>query len=138
MSRVIQTIEIEGQPAVALFDSGAFHSYVVRRLVEDIPHRLVPVARPYEVALGGANFTVSEQAIVNGKIDGLDFDTMVVPVGSLGRADGRELDAIIGAITMEHWEITVNPKDGSLGLDGLRRREFTDFVQAETAHREAR
>jgi hypothetical protein len=39
---------------------------------------------------------------------------------------------------MEHWEITVNPKDGSLGLDGLRRREFTDFVQAETAHREAR
>jgi hypothetical protein len=110
---------------------------VVCKLVEGIPHRLVPVARPYEVALGGTSFTVSEQAIVNGKIAGLDFDTMVVPVASLGRADGRELDAIIGAITMEHWEITVNPRDGSLGLDGLRRREFTDFAQAEALRDDA-
>jgi hypothetical protein len=57
----------------------------------------------------------------------LDFDTSVVPVESLGKAKGHDLDAIIGAITMEAWEITVNPKDGSLGLEGLRRREFTEF-----------
>ena len=29
MSRVIKTIEIEGQPVKALFDTGAFHTYVV-------------------------------------------------------------------------------------------------------------
>ena len=139
MSRVIQTIEIEGQPAVALFDSGAFHSYVVRRLVEDIPHRLVPVARPYEVALGGANFTVrAQQAIVNGKIDGLDFDTMVVPVGSLGLADRRELDAII---VRDHHGTSGNhgePQGRIVGPGWSCLREFTDFVQAETVHREAR
>jgi len=28
---------------------------------------------------------------------------------------------------MEAWEITVNPKDDSLGLEGLRRREFTEY-----------
>jgi len=50
-----------------------------------------------------------------------------VPVDSLGKANGRDLDAIIGAITMEAWEITVHPKDGSLGLEGLRRREFTEY-----------
>jgi hypothetical protein len=33
---------------------------------------------------------------------------------------------------MEAWEITVNPKDGSLGLEGLRRREFTEY-QASTS-----
>jgi len=125
MSRVIRKIEIEGKEAVALFDTGAFHTYVLRKYLQDVASR--PVAQPYEVSLGGQTFTVRERALVNGKIEGLDFDTTVVPVTSLGKADGQELDAIIGAITMEHWEITVNPRDGSLGLDGLRRREFTDY-----------
>lgn len=125
MGRVIKPIEIEGQPATALFDTGAFHTYVVRKLLQEVPKRVVK--RPYEVSLGGRSFVVAELAIVNGTIEGLDFDTMVVPIDSLGNADGHELHAIIGAITMENWEITVNPKDGSLGLEGLKRREFTDY-----------
>ena len=127
MSRVIKTIEIEGQPVKALFDTGAFHSYVLRRYLEGIPDRIVAVMKPYEVALGGETIRVRERALVNGKIEGLDFDTSVVPADSLGKANGHDLEAIIGAITMEAWEITVNPKDGSLGLEGLRRREFTEY-----------
>jgi len=127
MISVIKTIEIEGQPVKALFDTGAFHSYVLRRYLEGIPDRIVAVTKPYEVALGGETIRVRERALVNGKIEGLDFDTSVVPVDSLGKANGHNLDAIIGAITMEAWEITVNPKDGSLGLEGLRRREFTGY-----------
>ena len=61
------------------------------------------------------------------EIEGLGFNTSAVPVESLGKGDGHDLDAIIGAITMEAWEITVNPKDGSLGLEGLKRREFTEY-----------
>jgi len=125
MSRVIKTIEIEGQPVKALFDTGAFHSYVLRKYVTGSPTQVI--AKPYEVALGGETFEVREHALVNGKIDGLDFNTMVVPINSLGKANGHDLDAIIGAITMEAWEITVNPKDGTLGLEGLRRREFTEY-----------
>ena len=127
MSRVIKTIEIEGQPVKALFDTGAFHSYVLRRYLEGIPDRIVAVTKPYEVALGGETIRIRERALINGKIEGLDFDTSVVPVESLGKANGHDLDAIIGAITMEVWEITVDPKDGSLGLEGLRRREFTEY-----------
>ena len=127
MSRVIKTIEIEGQPVKALFDTGAFHSYVLRKYLASVPDRLVPVNKPYDVALGGETIKIRERALVNGKIEGLDFDTSVVPVDSLGRANGHDLDAIIGAMTIEAWEITVNPKDGSLGLEGLRRREFTEY-----------
>jgi hypothetical protein len=127
MSRIIKTIEIEGKPAAALFDTGAFHSYVLRRYLDDLPERRVPVTKPYDVSLGGTTFSVREHAVVNGKIEGLDFATTVVPISALGKADGHDLDAIIGAITMEQWEITVNPKDGSLGLEGLRRREFTEY-----------
>ncbi len=125
MSRVIKTIEIEGQPVKALFDTGAFHSCVLRRYLESVPMR--SVAKPYEVALGGETIQIKERALINGKIEGLDFDTSVVPVESLGKANGHDLDAIIGAITMEAWEITVDPKDGSLGLEGLKRREFTEY-----------
>jgi len=125
MGRVIKTIEIEGLPVKALFDTGAFHSYVLRRYVTDSPTQVV--SKPYEVALGGETFEVREHSLVNGKIEGLDFNTMVVPIDSLGRANGHDLDAIIGAITMEAWEITVNPKDGTLGLEGLKRREFTEY-----------
>jgi hypothetical protein len=125
MSRVIKTIEIEGRPVKALFDTGAFHSYVIRKYLEGVPMR--SVTKPYEVALGGETIEIRERALVNGKIEGLDFDTSVVPVDSLGKANGHDLDAMIGAITMEAWEITLNPKDGSLGLEGLRRREFTEY-----------
>jgi hypothetical protein len=127
MSRVIKTIEIEGQAIKALFDTGAFHSYVLRKYLTGFPDRLVPVAEPYDVALGGETIHITERAIVNGKIEGLGFETTVVPVESLGKANGHDLDAIIGAVTMEVWEITVNPKDGTLGLEGLKRREFTEY-----------
>ena len=125
MARVVKTIEIEGQSAKALFDTGAFHTYVLRRYLVGVPLR--SVTKPYEVALGGETIEIRERGLINGKIEGLDFDTSVVPVDSLGKANGHDLDAIIGAITMEAWEITVNPKDGSLGLEGLRRREFTEY-----------
>jgi len=127
MSRVIKTIEIEGQPAKALFDTGAFHTYVLRRYLDRVPDAVLPVAVPYEVSLGGETFVVKEQALINGEIEGLGFNTSAVPVESLGKANGHDLDAIIGAITMEPWEITVNSKDGSLGLEGLKRREFTEY-----------
>ena len=125
MSRVIKTIEIEGKPAVALFDTGAFHSYVLRKHLKGVRGR--SVSCPYEVSLGGETFVVREHVVVNGKIEGLDFTTTVVPVARLGKADGKHLDTVIGAITMEEWEITINPKRGSLGLDGLKRREFTEY-----------
>jgi hypothetical protein len=125
MSRVIKTIEVEGRPAVALFDSGAFNSYVLRKYLKGVPKR--SVAKPYEVSLGGETFVVHEQAIINGKIEGLDFNATVIPKDSLGRANGQKLDAIIGAGTMEQWEISVHPAEGSLGLEGLKRREFTEY-----------
>src|SRR6266704_3179469 len=115
MSRVIKTIEIEGQPVKALFDTGAFHTYLLRRYLEGLPSRIVPVNNPYDVALGGETIHITERALVNGKIEGLDFDTSVVPVDSLGKANVHDLDAIIGTSTMRPWEITVNSSDGTLG-----------------------
>jgi hypothetical protein len=48
-------------------------------------------------------------------------------VDELGKADGHELDILIGARTMEQWEIRLDPRTGTLDLEGLKRREFTEF-----------
>ena len=125
MSRIIKEIEIEEKKVIALFDIGAYHTYVIETLIKKTPSR--HVRKTYTVALGGKKIVVKKIHLVLGKIDGLDFDTEAVPVKDIGRADGYELDAIIGALTMEKWEMKLDPKSGKLDLEGLRRREFTEF-----------
>ena len=125
MGRIIKEIEIEGQSAVALFDTGAIYTYVREGLLAQAPRHAV--ARPVNVALGGQSIAIRELCLVNGKIKGLDFFTDAVPVADLGRADGHSLDAIIGATTLEKWEIRLDPKTGVLDVEGLRRREFTEY-----------
>jgi len=125
MARIIKAVEIEGQPATALFDTGAVNSYVRSGLVTHAPRSTV--AKPVRVALGGQTIDITQLCLINGKIEGLDFFTDVVPVADLGSALGHKLDAIMGALTMERWEIKLDPRTASLDLEGLRRREFTEY-----------
>jgi len=127
MSRIFKTIEIEGKPATALFDTGALYSYVVSKLVSGVPRRVV--THPVRVGLGGKDVEIREYCVLEGQIEGLDFFTDAVVVDDLGRADGHVLDAIIGARSMEQWEIRVDPRNGSIDLEGLRRREFTEYAE---------
>jgi len=125
MARTIKTIEIEGQQAVALFDTGALYTYARSTLVADAPRTEVP--NPPRVVLGGEIIEIRELCFTRGRIEGLDFVAEAVPVAELGRADGHELDALIGARTMERGEIRLDPRTGTLDLEGLRRREFTEL-----------
>ena len=75
MARIIKTIEIEGEPAVALFDAGAVHTYVREDFVERALRRTV--AEPFRVALGGDRFEVREFCLMQGRIEGLSFDTKI-------------------------------------------------------------
>lgn len=129
MGRIIKTIEIEGHPAVALFDTGAMYTYVRAALIEHAPGR--QVTHPAHVALGGKEIEIRELRLIEGKIEGLDFIADAVPVESIGHADGQELDALIGALTMERWEMKLDPKSLVLDLEGLRRREFTEFRELD-------
>jgi hypothetical protein len=125
MARIIKAIEIQGQPANALFDSRAVNTYVRSSFVANEPRK--PMRTPIHVGLGGRSIEIRELCLIDGKIEGLDFLADAVPVTELGKADGHELDAIVGALTMERWEIKLDPRTGSLDLEGLRRREFTEF-----------
>jgi hypothetical protein len=123
--RLVKEIEIEGKKAFALFDTGALNTYIKKELLQDVPKRIIPV--PYKVGLGGKEIEIKEACVAIGKIEGLVFDAEAIPIEELGRVDGYKLDAIIGALTMEKWEIRVDLRTGKLDLEGLRRREFTEY-----------
>jgi hypothetical protein len=93
--------------------------------VAQAPRRAL--SKPARVGLGGPHIDINEFCLFNGAIDGLAFSGDAVPVADLGAADGHKLDAIVGALTMERWEIKLDPKSGTLDLEGLRRREFTEY-----------
>jgi len=119
--RILKEIEIEGKKATALFDTGSMHSYVSIQLLEGVPVRTISV--PYKVALGGRIIEVKKYCSIEGKIEGLVFHSEVIPIDEVGKV----VDVLIGALTMEEWEIIPNPREGTLDLSGLRRREFTEF-----------
>ncbi|MDI6840891.1 MAG: hypothetical protein QMD71_08620 [bacterium] len=123
--RIVKEIEIEGKKIVALFDTGLFHTYVVRQFLEGVPIRRVP--RPYRISLGGRTFEVKECCTIIGEIEGYGFHTEAIPIDKLGKVDGKSINAIIGAGTLEEWEILINPKNGALDLSGLKRGEFTEY-----------
>lgn len=125
MARIVKTIEIEGKEVVALFDTGAVHTYIRRNLAEGVPRR--SILKKFKVTLGAKAIEVDEFCLIHGRIEGLAFDTKAVPVDEIGKINGKELDILIGALTMEEWEIIPNPKDATLDLSGLKRREFTEF-----------
>jgi hypothetical protein len=125
MSRIVKQIEIEGKPAVALFDNGALHTYILKNFIKKAPK--LSIKKTYKVALGGRKITVKEFRLFQGKIEGLDFASKAIPISKIGKVNGYELDVIIGALTMEEWEIKLDLKTGKLDLEGLRRREFTEF-----------
>jgi len=110
---------------VALFDTGAVYTYVRSSLVQNVPR--MSLTQPVRVVLGGQGIEIRELCLFNGQIEGLNFSGDAVPVDDLGRVDGHELDAIIGALNMERWEIRLDPKSGTLDLEGLRRRELTEY-----------
>jgi hypothetical protein len=125
MARIIKSIEIEGQPAVALFDTGAVYTYVRSHFLTNATRKAL--AKPARTVLGGQTIEIAELCLIDGKIEGLDFFTDAVPVAELGAADGHDRDAVIGALTLERWEIRLDPKSGTLDLEGLKRREVIEF-----------
>ena len=124
MARILRDIVVNGRRAIALFDTGSARSYVLEELAKDAPRIKV---KPYVVGLGGRMVTVTEECILRGEIEGLEFTVKAIPIDKLGRINGQEIGIIIGATAMEEWEIRIDMAKAEIDLTGLKRREFTEF-----------
>jgi hypothetical protein len=70
---------------------------------------------------------LNERCDLTLSIDGLEFDMTAYIVEELGETERGRLDAIVGALTMEEWDIKVDPQAGEVDLSGLRKREYTEY-----------
>lgn len=125
MDRTFKDIEIEGKRVFVLFDTGSLRTYVKKEFASQIRWDTLP----FEVGLGGRSLKVNEACALHCAIDGLKFDIEAHPVEEIGTDErGREIDAIIGAMSMEKWGMVPNPKTGEIDLTALRKGVFTEFL----------
>ncbi|MEO0094314.1 MAG: hypothetical protein ABIL66_00270 [candidate division WOR-3 bacterium] len=124
MARKIKEIDINCKRLHALFDTGSMNTYITKRHAPFEKHIL---KYPFYVGLGGETREIKETCIIEGRIEGLGFSTDADIIDDIGAIDGTQIDIIIGARTMERWEIKLDPKTGELDLSGLKRREFTEY-----------
>ena len=93
MARTFKDIEIEGKKAYALFDTGSLRSYITNY------NSGIFLRSNYEAFFR----KVCLQICV---IGGLEFDIEAHPFEEIGVDErGKRIDAIIGAIGMEKWEL---------------------------------
>jgi len=124
MARTFKEIEIEGKKAYVLFDTGSLRSYVREEFASEVRRKITP----FDVGLGGRVYRITEVCLLECAIEGLPFDIEAHPVGELGFDERkRRIDAIIGALAMEKWALTLNPKTGEIDLTMLKKREFTEY-----------
>ena len=124
MAKITKEIQVNDRKLTALFDTGSINTYIREELA---PPTRVALKYPFRVGLGGERREIKEVCILEGEIEGLGFSTDSYLIDDLGSINGKPLDAIIGARTMEGWEIRLDPRTGELDLTGLRKREFTEY-----------
>ena len=128
MARIIKDVEIDGKKLNGLFDTGSMNTYITEKFATSQRRTL---KRSFTVGLGGKHRKIIEMCIFEGEIEGLSFSSDADIIENIGIIEDKQIDIIIGARTMERWEMKLDPKTGELDLTGLRRREFTEYQEGE-------
>ncbi len=110
MSRPLVEVEIEGKKLNAILDTGSRRSYIRLELVEGFP--LAPV-QPFQVKLGGETLNLTEGRFVSGIVKDSSgrayrFSNVLFPVGDLGEENGKRINLLFGAITLEDWGTVID------------------------------
>ena len=130
MGRIVKEIVIGDKRFNALFDTGSERSYITRSAYEEIKSDIIckKTPSPFKSSIGGEKHRIDESCLVDAEIEGLEFDFMAHPIDDeMGIVEGVKVDILIGATTMEMWEIIPIPAGKGLDLEGLRRREFVEY-----------
>lgn len=126
MGRIVREINLNGEEVTALFDTGAFRSYIREDTVPE-GTQCTEATDPIRTHIGGKEHVVTKKCLLKAAVEDGEFDIAPNPIPDIGAADGEEIDLLIGATVMEEWDIRPIPKQGRLDFVGVREREFTEF-----------
>lgn len=122
MGRVYERIIANGEELYTLFDTGSVSSYITRKAARRVKLVEQKLPEPILVGLGGRKRRISGVGILVGEIKGNRFHTAVRVVGMLGKSEkGQEIDLIFGALSMQEWNILIDPKKEKLDLSRFKK-----------------
>ena len=125
MGKIIKEITLGRKKVLALFDTGAERSYITKDVLP--ANAKCSSTKPVDIAIGGETLRLSKRCLVNAKIEDLDFDFNPHLKKDPFLIDNQRVDVLIGAATMEEWNITIDPKNKKLDLSGLKKRSFVEL-----------
>jgi len=125
MGRIRQYIEVGDKEHWTLFDSGARNTYVTKEVAANLPR--FQLDTPNQVALGGKVHYVNEDCRLVCKIKGYQIRANVLVLDSIGKDDdGKPIEVLIGALTMQNWGIALIPEKEDIDLSNYPK-EFVEF-----------
>lgn len=125
MGRIKVEIDVKGRKCWTLFDTGARNTYVSAE-VASLLHTF-DAERPLKSGLGGRTRQVTKTTVLDASVEGHYISTHAFVVDGIGTdEDGREIDVILGALTMQQWGIRPVPDQEKLDLSHYTD-EFVEF-----------
>lgn len=109
-----------------MFDSGAENSYIASRSVGGLV--VARLSAPFSTKLCGGTRKISKICLLEASVFGKRIATKALIVDEIGndKKAKRPFDVLIGAITMQEWNIELNLKREQLDLSKYSR-EFIEF-----------
>lgn len=125
MARPLVEVEIDGNKFHAILDTGSWRSYIRVELAKGCP---VVSVQPFQVRLGGKTFSIEEGSVIQGVVKdsqkvGYRFGAILFPVDDLGEEDGRRIDILFGALTLEDWGTVIDESAIPPKIDYARLRK---------------
>ena len=125
MGRVKANISIDGRDYWALFDGGAINTYVVEDVASHLP--TFELEKPEPVAIGGMIHKVMKHCYLFCFVEGLPIRTLARVLENIGKdEEGKEIEVLMGALTMEEWGIVPIPKEKKLDMTHYPK-EFVEY-----------
>jgi hypothetical protein len=125
MARVRANVIIAGRNYWTLFDTGARNTYVVKEVASFLP--TIKLDRPEPVALGGRTYQVVQGCHLTCLVEGLPIWTHARVLEEIGTdEEGKRIEVLIGALTMQEWGIRPLPDEERLDMTHYPK-EFIEF-----------
>lgn len=125
MSRIRQTIKVDGQECWTLFDTGARNTYVIPSVAQVLKTSSMP--RAFRTALGGEVRETNTSAILEAEIEGRPIATHALVIDEIGKDEnGKPIEILFGALAMQQWGIRPIPDEERLDLSHYPD-EFVEF-----------
>ncbi|MDI6810131.1 MAG: hypothetical protein QMD80_00365 [archaeon] len=127
MARVRANVTVGGRNCWALFDGGARNTYVVHDLASRLP--TFELEKPEPVSLGGKVHGVEKICWLTCLVEGLPVRTHARVLEEIGTdEEGKRIEILIGALTMQEWGIRPVPDEERLDMTHYPK-EFIEFLE---------